>query len=111
MASEALSLRMLAATALADPALALSMLLEAYQGDMERSLSGPGSARLSLQAATPNKGVIASGPCAPLNPRWERFRPGSTLHTSTEAAATEAEHSSKAPTDPRTHIFRARHRH
>ncbi len=58
MTSETVSrCRMLAATALAAPALALSALpVEAYQGNMERPLSALGAARLSLQAATPNKG-------------------------------------------------------
>jgi hypothetical protein len=58
MTSETVSRRrMLAATALAAPALALSALpVEAYQGNMERALSALGAARESLQAATPNKG-------------------------------------------------------
>jgi hypothetical protein len=58
MTSETVSRRrMLAATALAAPALALSALpVEAYQGNMERALSALGSAMESLQAAAPNKG-------------------------------------------------------
>jgi hypothetical protein len=58
MTSDTLSRRrMLGAAALAAPAPALFALpAEAYQGNMERGLSGLGAALQSLQAATPNKG-------------------------------------------------------
>jgi hypothetical protein len=63
------------------------------------SLSGQYGARLGGRSARrfspcrrrrPTRAAIASGPRASSNTRWKRFRPGSTLPTSMEAAAIDA---------------------